>query len=248
MSEGYDRRTMAGAFRFAEFELDVSAYALRRRDESVKLERIPMEVLILLVERAGMLVERSEIQRQLWGPAVFVEHGAAINTAIRKIRYALDDDASRPRFVETVVGKGYKFIGSLERAPSLQNGNVAGNGDTEVSPRASFQFPRYSITLGKQEFVLHAAETLIGREPSVGIYLDHPSVSRKHARIAIESVGATLSDLGSRNGTFLNGRRVEGAAKIHDNDVIALGPITLIFHVARAPTSTQSMSASEPAD
>lgn len=239
---------MAGAFRFAEFELDVSAYVLRRRDESVKLERIPMEVLILLVERAGMLVERSEIQTQLWGTKIFVEHDPAINTAIRKIRCALGDDATRPRFVETVVGKGYRFIAPLESvAGFFQVGKAAANGDAEILAGLR-QFPRYSVTLGKQEFLLNSAETVIGREPSAGVYLDHPSVSRRHARISIESAGATLRDLGSRNGTFLNGRQVEGPAKIHHNDVIGLGPITLIFHIARAPTSTQSMSSGENAD
>lgn len=239
---------MTGAFRFAEFELDVSAYALRRRDASVRLERIPMEVLILLVERAGRLVERSEIQTQLWGPEIFVEHDAAINTAIRKIRFALGDDATRPRFVETVIGKGYKFIAPLEASGPFQSGKAAANGDTEVLTGIPLQFPRYSVTVGKQEFLLNSAETLVGREPSSGVYVDHPSVSRRHARILIASAGATLEDLGSRNGTFLNGRRLQGAAKIHHNDVIGLGPMTLIFHVAHAPISTQSPSAGESAD
>lgn len=240
---------MTGAFRFAEFELDVAAYALRHRDESVKLERIPMEVLILLVERAGTLVERSEIQTQLWGRETFVEHDAAINTAIRKIRHALGDDAARPRFVETVVGKGYKFIAPLESVTALmQTGEPAARGRAEQSARERPLFPRYSVTVGKQEFLLNSAETLLGREPSAGVYVDHPSVSRRHARISIESQGAMLQDLRSRNGTFLNGRRIDAPAKIRHNDVIGLGPITLVFHVARAPTSTLSMSPGEIAD
>lgn len=240
---------MVGAFRFAEFELDIAAYALRHRDEPVKLERIPMEVLILLVERAGTLVERSEIQTRLWGPEVFVEHDAAINTAIRKIRHALGDDAARPRFVETVVGKGYRFIGSLESVTSLlQPGEPAADGRAEHSARERPLFPRYSVTAGKQEFLLNSADTVLGREPSAGVYIDHPSVSRRHARISIESQGAMLQDLGSRNGTFLNGRRIDGPAKIRHHDIIGLGPITLVFHVARAPASTQSMTPGETAD
>jgi DNA-binding winged helix-turn-helix (wHTH) protein len=221
---------VARAFRFAEFELDLAAYSLRHRGESVKLERIPMEVLILLVERAGTLVHRSAIQTQLWGAEVFVEHDAAINTAIRKIRHALADDAARPQFVETVVGKGYKFIAPLERITGLVQRPL---------------LTRYSVIVGKQEFVLNSGETLLGRDPAVDVCVDHPSVSRRHARISIDSDGAILQDYGSRNGTFLNGRRVDGVAKIHHNDVIGLGPITLVFCVARAPASTQSMS---PAD
>src|SRR4051794_26583395 len=105
---------MVGSFRFGEFELDVAAYVLRRAGQRIKLEKIPMEVLILLVQKAGVLLNRTEIQAALWGSDVFVDQDAAINTATRKIRRALGDDAEHPRFVETVVGKGYRFIASLE--------------------------------------------------------------------------------------------------------------------------------------
>src|SRR3954464_8943137 len=101
---------MAGSFRFSEFEPGVDAYTLSRTGHRVKLEKIPMEVLILLVRRAGSLVNRAEIQSALWGPDVFVDQDAAMNTAVRKVRRALGDDAEHPRFVETVVGKGYRFI------------------------------------------------------------------------------------------------------------------------------------------
>jgi len=105
---------MPGSFCFDDFELDVAAYVLRRAGQRIKLEKIPMEVLVLLVQRAGDLVNRTEIQAALWGSDVFVDQDAAINTAIRKIRRALGDDAEHPRFVETVVGKGYRFVASLE--------------------------------------------------------------------------------------------------------------------------------------
>jgi DNA-binding winged helix-turn-helix (wHTH) protein/Flp pilus assembly protein TadD len=101
------------SLRFGDCELDLRAYALRRSGVPVKLEKLPMEVLILLAQRAGALVSRRDIQA-LWGPGVNVEYDSAINTAVRKIRQALGDDADRPAFVETVVGKGYRFIATLE--------------------------------------------------------------------------------------------------------------------------------------
>jgi DNA-binding winged helix-turn-helix (wHTH) protein len=107
-------RSMSGSFRFGEFDLDIDAYALSRAGQRIKLEKIPMEVLILLVGSAGALVDRGRIQASLWGSDVFVEYDSAINTAIRKIRQALRDDAESPRFVETVVGKGYRFIAAVE--------------------------------------------------------------------------------------------------------------------------------------
>ena len=101
---------MADLVRFEEFELDVRRYALRRSGRPLKLERIPMELLLLLVNRRGELVTREEIVAKLWGKDVFLDTDNSINTAIRKIRQILRDDPEQPRFVQTVPAKGYRFI------------------------------------------------------------------------------------------------------------------------------------------
>jgi len=107
---------MPNCIKFADFELDLAAYALRGPGGPVKLEKMPMDVLILLVKRAGALVARREIQSALWSDSVNVDYDAAINTVVRKIRRALGDDAENPRFVEAVVGKGYRFIAPVRFA------------------------------------------------------------------------------------------------------------------------------------
>ena len=99
--------------RFGDFELDVSAYALRWQGRRVRIERRPMDLLILLVERRGELVTRTEIIDRLWGSDVFVEVDVAINSAIRKVRRALRDPADEPVYVETVQGKGYRFVADV---------------------------------------------------------------------------------------------------------------------------------------
>jgi eukaryotic-like serine/threonine-protein kinase len=99
--------------RFEDFELDLCSYQVRRSGHTLKLERIPMEVLFLLAERRGQLVTREEIIEKLWGKNAFLDTDNAINTAIRKIRQVLKDDPAQPRFVQTVTGKGYRFIGRL---------------------------------------------------------------------------------------------------------------------------------------
>jgi len=104
--------------RFEDFELDLRSYQVRRSGRTLKLERIPMEVLFLLVERRGQLVTREEIIEKLWGKNVFLDTDNAINTAIRKIRQALKDDSEQPRFIQTVTGKGYRFIGQVTEAGS----------------------------------------------------------------------------------------------------------------------------------
>jgi DNA-binding winged helix-turn-helix (wHTH) protein len=102
-------------YRFAEFQLDCASFELRRlgraeKSERVSLERIPMELLILLLERQGSVVTRQEIVDRLWGKDVFVDTEHGINTAIRKVRQALKDNPDNPRFVHTVSGKGYRFV------------------------------------------------------------------------------------------------------------------------------------------
>lgn len=232
---------MSGCFRFVEFELDLAAYALRRRGEPIKLEKVPMELLILLVGSAGALVERREIQAALWAADVFVEHDSAINTAIRKIRQALEDDAEKPRFVETVVGKGYRFIAPVERRGWGQRSDIEAR---RSSARWRCTFPSYCVTRGKQEFVLDTGENLLGRDPAARVYVDHASVSRRHARISIRSQRAILEDLKSRNGTFLDGRRIEAPTEIRHGAIIGLGPIALTFLVLSAPASTRPVSGS----
>jgi DNA-binding winged helix-turn-helix (wHTH) protein len=231
---------MAGGLKFAEFELDVGAYDLRRQGGPLKLEKLPMEVLILLVQRAGTLVQRSEIQAMLWSPDVYVERDSAINTAVRKIRRTLGDDAEKPRFVETVVGKGYRFIAPVESDSDCAAQSPAR--DRRSTAQSQRVFPSYSVVRGSQEFILEAGETVFGRDPAVaGVYVDHPSVSRRHACIAIGSQGAVLEDLDSRNGTFVNGRRIHQPTNIDHGAIIGLGPITLTLSVMTAPASTQSI-------
>jgi len=102
-------------YKFAEFQLDCASFELRRqgraqKSDRVSLERIPMELLILLLERQGSVVTRQEIVDRLWGKDVFVDTEHGINTAIRKIRQALKDNPEQPRFILTVTGKGYRFV------------------------------------------------------------------------------------------------------------------------------------------
>lgn len=227
---------------FGEFELDTAAFALRRAGQRTKLEKIPMELLVLLVGKSGILVNRTEIQAGLWGPDVFVDQDAAINTAIRKIRRALGDEVEHPRFIETVVGKGYRFIAPIR----VKRARMDGGSDVDAKAAASdhHRLPNYLLTRGKRQFVLDRTENLLGRDPDATVYIDHPSVSRRHARISIHSARAVLEDLKSRNGTFLDGRHVERPTEIHHGAIIGLGPITLTFVVLAAVASTLPMGES----
>jgi len=104
---------------FANFELDRGAYELRRKGRVVPLQRIPLDLLLLLVERRGQLVTREEIIERIWGKEVFLDTESSINTAIGKLRRALRDHQGSPRFIATVPAKGYRFIAGVHE-PTLQ--------------------------------------------------------------------------------------------------------------------------------
>lgn len=94
-------------------ELDRNSYELRRAGRALKLERIPLDILLLLVEHRGGLVSREDIVAKIWGKDVFLDTDNSINSAIRKIRQVLKDDPENPVFVQTVTGKGYRFIATV---------------------------------------------------------------------------------------------------------------------------------------
>ena len=103
---------------FERFELDPGAFELRRDGQLIKLERIPLQLLLLLAENRQRLVTREEILRVIWGENVFVDADNSINTAVRKARQALKDDPENPRFLRTVPGKGYRFTAEVKSVTS----------------------------------------------------------------------------------------------------------------------------------
>lgn len=97
--------------RFGDFQLDYDSYQLCRRGTPVRLEGLPLQLLMFLVDNRGKLVTREQISSELWSSKdVFVDVEQGINTAIRKIRRALADDADEPHYLQTVVGRGYRFV------------------------------------------------------------------------------------------------------------------------------------------
>jgi DNA-binding winged helix-turn-helix (wHTH) protein len=106
--------------RFAQFELDFGSFQLFRAGKPVRLEGLPLQLLMFLVENQRQLVTREQIADALWGKDVFVDVEQGINTAIRKVRMALDDDSAEPQYLQTVVGRGYRFVApiSTDEGPS----------------------------------------------------------------------------------------------------------------------------------
>ena len=97
----------------SDVELDLGRYELRRSRRRIRIEKKPMELLIFLLERREQMVSREEIVKRLWRSDLFIDTEKNVNNIVRKLRTALGDNADRPRFLETVVGKGYRFVGPV---------------------------------------------------------------------------------------------------------------------------------------
>jgi TolB-like protein/DNA-binding winged helix-turn-helix (wHTH) protein/Tfp pilus assembly protein PilF len=150
--------------RFRDFELDAERYELRRAGQVQKLEKIPMELLLMLANRPGRLVSRAEIAEHLWGSGVFVDAERGINTAIAKIRRALGDDPSQPQCIQTVVGKGYRFVADVLQEPEapseapvdsfspvtylISTNETNSRQNPDVSPRRGGARAAYVLTAG----------------------------------------------------------------------------------------------------
>ena len=104
---------------FDDFQVDFGRFQLCRRGMAVRLEGLPLQLLMFLIENKGQLITREQISSQLWSKDVFVDVDQGINTAIRKIRQALADDAGEPQYLQTVVGRGYRFV-----APIVEEGSA----------------------------------------------------------------------------------------------------------------------------
>jgi DNA-binding winged helix-turn-helix (wHTH) protein/Tol biopolymer transport system component len=104
-------------FRIDLIELDLDRYEVRRAGHRLRLSRVPMELLILLVKRRGLLVTRDEIVRHLWTEPESIDTVQGLNAAVTRVRALLNDDPSAPRYIETVIGKGYRFIAEVEELP-----------------------------------------------------------------------------------------------------------------------------------
>src|SRR5260370_41589264 len=106
--------------RFGLFELEAAAAELRKNATLIKLQPQPLKVLLLLIQHAGRVVMREEIQRCLWSDSTFVDFERGINFSINQIRGALADDADSPRYIETLPRRGYRFIPEVAHARSAK--------------------------------------------------------------------------------------------------------------------------------
>jgi cholera toxin transcriptional activator len=113
-------------YRFGVFDVDSTTGELRRKGVRVKLHSQPFQVLFMLLERPGEILTREEICRELWPDGTFVDYKHGVNSAVNRLREALGDKASNPRFVETLARRGYRFLAPVERIALDEESSTAG--------------------------------------------------------------------------------------------------------------------------
>lgn len=121
-------------YRFGAFEADVSTQELRKQGIRIKLNAQPFQVLILLLQRPGEVLTREQIYRHLWPDGTFVDSEHGVNSAVNRLREALGDNASNPRFVETLSRRGYRFVAPVERIDPGEFVSPRVSGPTESNP------------------------------------------------------------------------------------------------------------------
>jgi DNA-binding winged helix-turn-helix (wHTH) protein len=211
-------------YRFGGFTLDEGTRQLLADTAEVHLSPKAFELLAILLGNRSRAVPKAELQDRLW-PTTFVEE-TNLAGLVAEIRRALRDPASAPTFVRTVYGFGYRFVAAVDVE------------ETPASP-ASERAKLYLVA-GHRELPLMEGANVIGRAPDATIQIDSPGVSRYHARIVVSDAGATLEDVSSKNGTYLNGARLTDLAPLADGHVIRVGTIALTFRrvTATGPTAT----------
>jgi len=209
--------------RFSEFVFDSDSRRLTRGGEPVHLEPKAFELLELLLERRPAAVAKSAIRDRLW-PRTFVSE-SSLTTLAAQLRRALGE---ADRFVRTVHGFGYAFDGE---AAALDAPTPPAAPVTSVGPCLVWQ---------DQVFALAEGESVLGRDPLARVLVDVPGVSRRHARIVVTGSKAVVEDLGSKNGTFVEDRRVAGPTLLADRDRVRLGHTVLVFRCARVLGSTET--------
>jgi hypothetical protein len=204
-----------------DWVFDSNTREVVREGRPVPLSPKAFALLELLVRRRPDAVSKDEIHEHLW-PNVFVSPANLANLVV-ELRAALGDNARKPRFVRTVSRFGYAFAADPVGAP--------GGAPRPFACR---------LVWGPREIALDASENVIGRDSAAVVWIDDASVSRRHARITLDDKGATIEDLGSKNGTFVRGRRIEKPGRLGDRDVIKIGPARLVFRLLKKTGSTAS--------
>jgi DNA-binding winged helix-turn-helix (wHTH) protein len=205
--------------RFGDCVFDGEARKLTRSGQAVALSPRAFQLLQVLLERRPRVVSRRDLYDLLW-PKTFVSD-TSLPRVVTELRKALGDTRGTAHLIRTVHGFGYAFAGQA----------IDADGHTSSS---------CSLAVGGQMHRLLEGENVLGRGRECSVRVDASQVSRRHARILVAGAEGTIEDLSSKNGTYVNGRRLTGPLRLARGDQISLGSAVLTFVAESDPGSTET--------
>lgn len=209
---------------FGDCTLDSDTRELFRSERPVHLSPKGFRLLELLLEGRPKAFSKEEIHAKIWPDAIVSE--ATLASLVAEVREAIGEDAKDARHIRTVHGFGYAFAGDAKDAPRERR---------DARGPSSWRLIQDDRVIPIVE-----GETILGRDPLAGIRVPSESVSRQHARLVVAGAGATIEDLGSKNGTYVRGKRIAAPTRLEDGDSLRLGSVTFAFRAVSEEKSTMT--------
>lgn len=217
---------LSGSFGLGGWTVEPALNRLTRDSEVVHLEPRTMDLLVFLADHPNEVLSREALIDGVWHQRFVGE--AVLRNAVAALRRALGDRAARPTYIETISKRGYRLIAPVQGLDSAASGRAA----------ASWCF---KVRWDEHEVALDEGDNLVGRGQDARVRIDHPEVSRRHAKMIVDGGTVTLVDLGSKNGTHRNGRRITEPVQLSDGDEIWIGLnlASLSFQICDERTQTE---------
>jgi DNA-binding winged helix-turn-helix (wHTH) protein len=209
--------------RFADCTFDSETRELLRQEKPVHLSPKAFRLLELLLENRPKALSKADLQERLW-PDTFVSE-ANLASLASEVREAIGEKSRSARFVRTVYGFGYAFSGEAAAVPC-------------AAPAAALR--HHCLQDATREIDLVEGENIIGRDADAIVRIDHPTVSRHHARIVVAGARATVEDLSSKNGSFLDGKPLRKAKPLRTGSTVKFGSVLMTFRTYSPEESTES--------
>lgn len=201
-------------YTFGACRFNVASRELTRNGEAVHLSPKAFDLLRLLIEKRPAVLSKQDLMSSLWPDTFVVE--ANLPVLVGELRAAIGDRAAATSAIKTHHGIGYSFAADVVEGPS---------GLATADPPLAF------LKSGQRRFALAFGVNEVGRQQECDVCINDASVSRSHAKIHVAADGITLVDLGSKNGTAVNGTAVSGATKLKDGDEVKFGQVRLQLFV-----------------
>jgi DNA-binding winged helix-turn-helix (wHTH) protein len=196
---------------FATFQIDFDRRQLFRDGKNVHLSPKALQLLQVLIEARPKAVGKAEIHDHLWRGTFVSDSNLA--SLVNELRRGLDDDAHAPAYIRTVHAFGYAFCAEPVESVPMKPGAAA----------------IARLVWDKGEKPLFSGRNVIGRDSDAAVQVEDRTISRHHAQIVVGPQGATVEDLESKNGTFLNGVRVAAPVPIGDGSVLEVGSVRMLY-------------------